>query len=310
MTRKLVDGDFLSKLIEGSYEVAIRRADEMVERHSELFGGGEGVQLQSWTFPTHIIVANSEGDFFRASLGISEDTGEPQLEQVDAISVPVREAREMTREAREMAQLAVDAILSGDRGGAISMMDELYGLVQGGVRLTAESVEDDLLKTDILERDWFKAVRTNEKSMKAFVGAEANKPTPQPRFENIQEHTSDNEERLRRIVASSLVTLKENLSSMCNGLALAREITEAHVLRVGSDDPALSVADFVEFVEAFDIDLSRVRGIVEDAIAVSEDGDLQSLARIHDGVASRMYEMALAAAFAEKLGRRFDAPVA
>ena len=311
MTRKMVDGDFLSKLIEGSHEVAIQRADEMVESHAELFGGGEGVQLQSWTFPTHVIVANSEGDFFRASLSVSESTGEPQFEQVESINVPVREARDMTREAREMANLAVEAMLSGDRSGAISMMDELQSLVQGGVRLTAESVEDDLLQKDLSQQGWFEAVRSNEKAMRAFVGAEANKPTPQPRFENIQEHTPDNESRLRRIVASSLVTLKENLASMCNGLALAKEVTEAHILRSGGDNGfTLPVEDYVEFVEAFDIDLCQVRGIVEDAQAVSEDGDLQSLARIHDGVASKMYEMALAAAFAEKLARRFDAPAA
>lgn len=310
MTRKLVDGEFLSRLIEGSHEEAIRRADEMVESHAELFGGGAGVQLQSWTFPSHVIVANSEGEFFRASLGVSEGTGEPEFEQVETINVPVREAKTMAREAREMANLAVDAILSGDRDGAVSMVDELHGLVQGGVRLTAESVEDDLLGADIAESDWFEAVRVNEKQMRTYVGAEANKPAPQPRFDNIQEHTADDEGRLRRIVASSLVTLKEHLAAMCNGMALAREVTEAHILRAGGDAPELPAVDYVEFVEGFDADLCQVRGIVEDAMAVSEDGALDSLARIHDGVASRMYEMALAAAFAEKLARRFDAPAA
>ena len=310
MTRKLVDGEFLSKLIEGSHEEAIRRADEMVENHSELFGGDDGVMLQSWTFPSHVIVANSEGEFFRASLGVSEDTGEPQFEQVERIDVPVREASTMAREAREMADGAVTAILSGDRDGAINSVAELYGLVQGGVRLTAEAVEDDLMAMDVAEADWFRSVVENEKSMRTFVGAEANKPTPQPRFDNIQEQTSDNEGRLRRIVASSLVTLKENLAGMCNSLALAREVTEAHILRAGSGDPALSAVDYVEFVEAFDADLCRVKGIVEDAMMVTEDGDLSSLARIHDGVASKMYEMALAASFCEKLARRFDAPAA
>lgn len=310
MARKLVDGEYLSKLIEGSFEEAIRRADEMVEAHAELFGGGEGVQIQSWTFPTHVIVANSDGEFFRASLGVSEDTGEPQFEQVERINVPVREARTMAREARETADQAVSAILGGDRNKALSAVEELYGLVQGGVRLTAEAVEDDLIAADIAGTEWLKTVVENEKSMRSFVGAEANKPTPQPRFDNIQEHTADNEGRLRKIVASSLVTLKENLAGMCNSLALAREVTEAHVLRAGSGDPALSAMDYVEFVGAFDADLCRVKGVVEDAMMVSEDGDLSSLARIHDGVAGKMYEMALAAAFCEKLARRFDAPAA
>lgn len=310
MTRKLVDGEFLSKLIDGSYEESIRRADEMVERHSELFGGGEGVQLQSWTFPSHVIVANSDGEFFRASLGVSEDTGEPQFEQVERVDVPVREARTMAREARETADEAVTAILSGDRQGALQAVNELHALVQGGVRLTAEAVEDDLMAVGVAETDWFRSVVENEKAMRTFVGAEANRPTPQPRFDNIQENTSDEHGRLRKIVSSSLVTLKENLAGMCNSLALAREVTEAHVLRAGSGDPALSAMDYVEFVGAFDADLCRVKGIIEDAMMVSDDGDLHSLARIHDGVASKMYEMALAASFCEKLARRFDAPAA
>ena len=310
MTRKLVDGEFLSKLIDGSYEEAIRRADEMVERHSELFGGGERVQLQSWTFPSHVIVANSDGEFFRASLGVSEDTGEPQFEQVERVDVPVREARTMAREARETADEAVTAILNGDRQSALRAVSDLHALVQGGVRLTAEAVEDDLMAVDVAEADWFRSVVENEKAMRTFVGAEANKPTPQPRFDNIQENTSDEHGRLRKIVSSSLVTLKENLAGMCNSLALAREVTEAHVLRAGSGDPALSAMDYVEFVGAFDADLCRVKGVVEDAMMVSEDGDLHSLARVHDGVASKMYEMALAASFCEKLARRFDAPAA
>lgn len=310
MTRKLVDGEFLSKLIDGSYEESIRRADEMVERHSELFGGGEGVQLQSWTFPSHVIVANSDGEFFRASLGVSEDTGEPQFEQVERVDVPVREARTMAREARETADEAVTAILSGDRQGALQAVNELHALVQGGVRLTAEAVEDDLMAVGVAETDWFRSVVENEKAMRTFVGAEANRPTPQPRFDNIQENTSDEHGRLRKIVSSSLVTLKENLAGMCNSLALAREVTEAHVLRAGSGDPALSAMDYVEFVGAFDADLCRVKGIIEDAMMVSDDGDLHSLARVHDGVASKMYEMALVASFCEKLARRFDAPAA
>jgi len=310
MTRKLVDGEYLSKLIAGSFEESIRRADEMVERHAELFGGGDGVQLQSWTFPTHVVVANSDGEFFRASLGVSEDTGEPQFEQVERVNVPVREARTMAREARETANHAVDAILNGDKNKALGAVSELYNLVQGGVRLTAEAVENDLIAMGATETEWLRAVRTNEKAMRTFVGADANKPTPQPRFENIQEHTTDDQGRLRKIVTSSLVTLKERLAEMCNSLALAREVTEAHVLRSGTGDPALSAMDYVEFVGAFDADLCQTKGIIEDAMMVSEDGDLSSLARIHDGVASKMYEMALAAAFCEKLARRFDAPAA
>jgi len=307
MTKKMVDGEFVSKLVEGSFEEAIRRVDEMIEQNSELFGG-DGVSLQSWTFPTHVIVVNSEGEFFRASLGVSEESGEPQFEEVERIEVPVREARSLTKEAREAASSAVEAILSGNRETAIDMVAELHNLVQGGVRLTAEAVEDDLISLNL--REWLNTVHDHEKEMRKFVGAEANKSVPQPRFENIQEHTPDNADRFRRIVTSSLLTLKENLTSMVSRLALASEITEAHVLRSDSHGPVLTTEAYLEFVESFAGDLVRIKGVVEDAIAVSSDGDLQSLARVHDGVAGKMYEMSLATAFSEKLARLFDIPAA
>ena len=55
---------------------------------------------------------------------------------------------------------------------------------------------------------------------------------------------------------------------MCNSLALAREVTEAHVLQGGAGDAAMSAMDYVEFVGAFDADLCRVKGVVEDAMMV------------------------------------------
>ena len=68
----------------------------------------------------------------------------------------------MAREARETADDAVTAILSGDRDAAINNVSELYHLVQGGVRLTAEAVEDTLIGVNLVDAEWVKAIVENE----------------------------------------------------------------------------------------------------------------------------------------------------
>ena len=73
-------------------------------------------------------------------------------------------------------------------------------------------------------------------------------------------------------------------------------------------DADMAAGDFIEFVGLFSDDLDATTGIVEDALSVSEDGSVGSLARIHDGVAARVKELNLAAAFAAKFARRFDTP--
>jgi len=90
--------------------------------------------------------------------------------------------------------------------------------------------------------------------------------------------------------------------------ALARQVTESHRLRDKGDD-AMAATDFVQFVTGYSEDLDGVLGILNDAVAVSDSGCVRCLARVHDGIADQAYEWTLAAAFSEKLARRFE-PVA
>jgi hypothetical protein len=102
---------------------------------------------------------------------------------------------------------------------------------------------------------------------------------------------------------------------MQEGTSLARQVTHDYTYK-GSGDSADAVSDdFVEFVESFGSDLDAASGLVDDAVGFADDdslggGSVKSLARVHDGVAGRMTEMGLAAAFAERFARRFDAPQA
>jgi hypothetical protein len=95
------------------------------------------------------------------------------------------------------------------------------------------------------------------------------------------------------------------LGELHNRIAVARRVDEGYVMR-GADGGGMAVSDFVGFMGSYGADLDLVTSIVDDALAVAEDGCVKCLARLHDGLAEQMYEWALAAAFAEKLARRFD----
>jgi hypothetical protein len=180
-------------------------------------------------------------------------------------------------------------------------------MVRSGVRFTAEGVEDDMLGSFEEEPEWMEAVRENEASMVKFVGAEAHQELPMPRFEAFIAEGANDDERHRKVIAASLRRLHEGLAVMQNGIAVARRIDGEYRLPTGDETNATMVAeDFVEFASEFGTDLDATAGLVEDAIAVSKDGTLKSLARVHDGVAARVKKMGLAAAFSEKFARRFD----
>jgi hypothetical protein len=307
MAKKLVDADFLAKLLEGSFEASMDRVDTLVADHPELFGGEDTEIRTIGTFDSHAIVANAEGEFFRVEHGVDDD-GNFVLGEVERIAVPVKEASELGEDTRAEAHRAVEAMLTGDTAEADKRVGSLFTLVSSGVRLTAEGVEDDLVSLLSTDCGWVDAIRDNEEAIVGFVGAEANRELPRPRFENVFEMTED-EDRVRQVVRSRLRKLHESLTHMQGEIAEARRVDGGYTLRADGDaDAEMATSDFVEFVDLYADDLDATAGLVEDALSVSEDGSVGSLARIHDGVAARVKEMGLAAAFAARFARRFEAP--
>jgi hypothetical protein len=308
-TEKLVDGDFLAKLVAGSYEVAMGAVEETVAAHAtEVFGDGAKTIA---TFSDHFIVATPAGEFYRGKWSLTEE-GVVELSEIDAIDVPVYEANAMSTEVRREANEAVDLLLAGENEMAEEKLRHLFGLVNSGAKLTAEGVEDLYQKQTWGEADWFQAVRENESTIRKLLGTEALRlSVPKPRFEAVVEMDEDAAERHRAIVIASLRNLKANFGDMGTKLALATEIKESYVLRGNRGQGVdMAVSDFVEFVQDFTEDLAGAAGIVDDALAVADDGCVPCLARVHDGITEQMYEWTLAAAFAEKLARRFEAPQA
>ena len=284
----------------------MERVDEAVANHPELFGGGDVEFRTLGTFDSHAIVMNANGEFFRVEHGF-DDEGSFVLGEVKQIDAPVKEASELGGDTRSEAYRAVEAMLAGDSQEASKRIGSLYNLVSSGVRLTVEGVEDDLVEFMSTECGWVDAVLDNAGSIRGFVGADANKELPVPRWQDIS--VVEDEAKARGAVRESLRRLHETLKDMQREIVLARRVDGSYVLRAnGEADAEMASSDFVEFVDLFSNDLDVTTGLVEDALSVSEDGSVGSLARIHDGVAARVREMGLAAAFASKFALRFDAP--
>jgi len=306
---KLVDTTIVERLVEGSFESLIEKVDEAVLRNLNLFGADDVEGIHSWTYPSHVIVANENAEFFRAEYAIDE-SGEVTFGKVERQDIPVKEAKHLGGEARRYADEVVLAVFDGDDDRAQENFESLFTLVANGVRVTAESVEDAITEADFGSSDWMKAVDSNAVTMREFVGAASNKDLPKPRFDAliaIDDLAEEDEERHRKVVRESLRRLRSALEDLNNGIALARQIDETYALREGDE---MAASHFIEFSRLLGEDLDAMIGLVEDAIAISEDGTLKSLARIHDAVAEFVADAGLASAFAEKFSTKFTAPEA
>lgn len=306
---KLVDTTVVDRLTEGSFETQIERVERAVASNLHLFNADDGGELHSWTYPNHVVVVNEEAEFFRAEYTVTE-SGDIELGKVERIEVPVKEAKHLGSEARSLADDVVRAVFDGSDDRAEESFQALFNLVARGVRITAESIEDDLEELGISEAAWVRAVDDNAVTMRSFIGAASNRDMPKPKFESLlasDELSEDDTERYRKVVGEGLRRLRSTLEDLNAGIALARTIDEGYTLRDGDE---MAASHFIEFSRQLGSDMDAMIGIVENAIAVAGDGDLKSLARIHDGVAEHMSDAGLAAAFAEKFSTKFTAPEA
>ena len=300
MAEMLIDGEFLGNLMQNSMESHVGSAMEAVAGQSDLFGGADDVDVRVIaTYKDHVIVANSDGEFFRA--GIKEG----KLDKVEQLEVPVVSEEEIGRHVREQANRAVQAIVSGDIELAQEELRSLSALADQGTRLTAESVEEDAASRWYSESDWFLAMKEDASVVEGFLGDSLPKLQENTtKFEGIIDESAD-ADKFRSSVKSALKTLRDQMVEMNDKLSVAKQV-KADYKCVNEDDTA--AADYEEFVSGVSEDIDAVISLLSDAVTVSEDGDVKSLAKTHDVLASDLNEWMVATAFAEKLADRFSVP--
>lgn len=312
-TEKLVDGDFLGKLLAGSFEVAMGAVEEAVTDHPDLFGGEDDTAVRViGTYPDHAIVANSEGEFYRCEWSVED--GEVTLTNIRQIDVPVIEAEVRQSTIRNKYEEAVGDLLECRSDDAVEKLKELLDLVHDGVPMTAEAVEALFLENQ--ERfdtaDWRSLIIEREAEVRRFLGADALRLAyPAPKFENLTGEGIDEAvaEARRDQVVGAMKDIREFLGRLHDQTALARQVDEGYHVRGSAGDDE-TTQDFVQFVGGFAEDLDGMISIVDDALAVAEDGCAKCLARLHDGIAHQMREWAIAGAFAERMARRFESKAA
>lgn len=305
-TEKLVDGNFLGKLLSGSFEVAMGSVEEAVSENAGLFGGEDETQVRViGTYPDHIVVVNKDGEFYRCEWKIEGDAA--VLSGIHQIDVPIVEGEVQRSAIRSRYKEAVSAILECKTEEAEEKLKELLDLVNSGVPMTAESVEKVFVESTsaFSNADWIRSVRDNAGKLREWVGSEARADYPRVMFEHL---TSDSvEESVADASRSDVVSAIRNVQSFLADLnvqtAPARMVVESVN---GSAENREWVSDLVLFTEGFTEALDDMSSIVEDVIAVAEDGCVKCLARLHDGIATQMDEWSIAAAFTSKMARRFE----
>jgi len=304
-TEKLVDGEFLARLTADSMESVMGAVDDAVTENAALFGGTSDTVRTIATYSGHLITVNEDGDFYRAKWSRSDDG--VVLSEIEEIDVPVYDARALGPQVRQESVAAASALLNGDMETADEKLRGLYRLVKSGVRLTAEGVEDLYHQQMAEDSDWVLALRERAEEIRTFLGTDALRvESMKPKFEAMLDGsvTEQQAEPQRATVSDALGRLSSDLVTMCTRIALAKQVTENHRLRDEAGSGPMA-SDFVDFVSSFSEDLDAMIGVLGDAQVIAEDGCIKCLARLHDGLAARMYEWGLATAFCEKLARRF-----
>jgi len=305
MSEKFVESDLISRLLEGSFEKAIGEVHRTVMEHRDQFGGAD-VQVEViGTYPSHAIVLNEGGEFFRVAYSLDEEKGSIALGVSERLDIPLRSVTDMGREVRERATAAVEAMLSG--GDASADMTELLSLYCGGMKLTAEGVEEATKRQIETKHPWLVSMEKNRNGIEKFVGVDL-KPEelPKSKFGTLIESTSipsDDEESYRVLIREGLRAARSTLEGLELAMAGAIGLDIAEAVKVRGEEKLEEVQDFIGFTSQVKVDIAEVVNLVEDALSVVEDGSVHSLARTHDMIADQILPMALAAKFAGKCAR-------
>jgi len=295
VTNKYVDGDFLRSLLAGSFEAMISNVDQVATESADLFRseGEEDVRVLG-TYPNHLIVANSAGEFFKAEYSVEGD--EMKLGQVKRIDVPVKEASELSQDARRVSEAVVDAMFSGEDGVAIQGIEELHSLVSRGVKLTMDSVMEGVVRATSDDNAWVRECSANESDMRKLAGSAAHANLIAPRFESIEESN----ETVDRVIMSSAKKLAGFCEEVSNRIAVAQASIDG-----GIDLDTAALSEYVQLVASLSESLSEILGCLSDGLAISEGTDCIGLARVHDAVAAKVYELNLSSAFVEGVALKF-----
>jgi hypothetical protein len=84
---RFVDGKTIDLITESSFENRIKKVCKAVWENRNLFGGNYIIEANPLaTFASHVVVANSDGDFYRAKYGIGND-GNVSFSEVEKVSM-------------------------------------------------------------------------------------------------------------------------------------------------------------------------------------------------------------------------------
>ena len=190
MDEVFIDEEFLAGQLEGSYEHHLEVVGEALLQVE----GFEGFEVFG-TFPTYAVLGHPDGTFVQANYAIED--GQVVLGESEAIDVPTMSRLDMVMIARGTTADIVDSLIHGDSKSALKMAEELLNLVRAGVPVTAEAVNEELVRVGSDFLQW----RENLREVRDDIIAEVGAPEVVEAFKSMGDAIKESNEVMTNVVA-------------------------------------------------------------------------------------------------------------
>lgn len=286
----MVPARLIQEILNGSYEQMIESLSRAAADHHTVFNAEspEDVHLVA-TFPHHVIVANEEGEFFRATIKRTDD-GNHSFVQIEEFEVPIIKTWEQQQAfVSEAASDAVRALLAGDIEHA---RNQVRALVRSSDLVVAPDplAETDQYLSNLFDEDraWRRVYFENRNHIHRFLwGASgvAFRDAPRPKYAELYHGDGVEEaEQYNLAVQTDLSLLAERLASLWERIAESYGGYDAKMSGFKGVEIAGLAENFETFASDFVKELQSVYSLVEQASKDSDPATVVPRALIYDKV--------------------------
>lgn len=289
-----VEASVVSKFCEGSYEERLQILEDTVGDNSDMFGGGEIALLAS--HPDYVAVVNDSGQFFSASYVIED--GVVSLGKVTSMNVGVMNEDEIVKKGVD------DFFESGSLASGLRSIAGMDG-DQTNSMSPMERATKDMERLFKEQRHWQQVIADNRDKVLSEM-----EDSDELSIENIapvfEEEYKELSEEWREIVTAELVDMDEAIHSELASIEKEYETYQAGnetSLRGEREDEMLSL--FEAFASDFIEHFSEVARYVSGAVVESRKSCVTCAAMVHDEIATKLGEMAIAGRFVRQMLSQF-----
>jgi hypothetical protein len=296
---KMVPSRLLEEIARGSHEERLQTALKAVQEHYADFSARspEGAHLIS-TFTHHVVVANEDGDFFRAST-TDHDDGSMSFVKVESFDVPIIRSR--GEQEVFLEQAAKEAVLATRAGDFDAARTQVRSLMKASRLIVApdpiEETREILDGAFDPDRPWRRVYVENRNHIHRFLWGASGvvyRDAPKPKYADLYEGDE--------IATPYSAAIRVDLEVLFEKLDQVHIDTLVAQTHFKDNDPMLSGTEiigmaeqFTGFVEDYVHELTALLNMVKGASLDEDESSSAQRAMIYDKVAAKVPELEIAA---------------